>query len=214
VRQVGGALSVLGLLLILLALWRFPARNGVNQALNNGSVDIKPRHFLLWGCGAGHLVPVRHVETPLRRTTLLPAGVYGLPQMTPLDYAGEIRLLTYEPQQISQPADQPVPLTLYWQAQRPIGVSYLVGVQVVDEQGVVWSRETLRPYNWRFISGNNPWPLDGYRMDPFEMELLDGTPPGRYHFLVGLVREDTGQTIAAHEFGQIEITEPMRGNGR
>jgi hypothetical protein len=212
VRQAGALLSGLGLLLILLVLWRFPVTNKANQVLNNGSMDVKPHHFLLWGVvGLAIWFLFANVETPLRRTTLLPAGVYGLPQMTPLDYAGEIRLLTYEPQQISQPAEQPVPITLYWQAQRPIGVSYLVGVQVVDEHGVVWSRETLRPYNWRFISGNNPWPLDGYRMDPFEMELLDGTPPGRYHFLVGLVREDTGQTIAAHEFGQIEITEPVRG---
>jgi hypothetical protein len=212
IRQAGALLSGLGLLLILLVLWRFPVTSGVNQILNKSSADIKPHHFLLWGVvGLAIWLLFANFETPLRRTTLLPDGVYGLPQMTPLDYAGEIRLLTFEPQQISQPADQPVPITLYWQAQRPIGVSYLVGVQVVDEQGVVWSRETLRPYNWRFISGNNPWPLDGYRVDPFEMELLDGTPPGRYHFLVGLVREDTGQTIAAHEFGQINITEPVRG---
>jgi hypothetical protein len=207
-RQIGWALSSMGLLLILLGLWLSPSTG--NQSEN--SVDINPIRFLLWG-GVALAVwfTFAQIETPLRRATLLLDGVLGLPQMTALDYAGEIRLLTYEPQQISRPAGEQIPLTLYWQAQRPIGVSYLVGIQMIDNQGVVWSREASRPYNWRFISGNNPWPLDGYRMDPFEITLLDGTPPGRYHFLVGLVREDTGQTIAAHEFGQIEITEPMRG---
>ena len=206
-RQIGWALSGLGLLLVLLGL--FTPTAGSQQ---KDSVDINPVHFLLWG---GVAVAVwftfAQIESPLRRNTLLPDGVYGLPQMTPLDYAGEIRLLTFEPQQISQPAGQPIPLTLYWQAQRPIGVSYLLGVQVVDEQGVVWSQEVVRPYHWRFTAGRTPWPQDGYRMDPFEITLLDGTPPGNYRFLVGLVREDTGQTIAAHEFGQIVITAPLRG---
>jgi hypothetical protein len=207
-RQIGWSLSGLGLLLVLLSLVRSPAAGRRPEEL----VDINPAYFLLWG-GVALAVwfAFAQIESPLRRTTLLPDGVYGLPQMTPLDYAGEIRLLTFEPQQISQPADQLVLLTLYWQGQRPIGVSYLLGVQVVDEQGVVWSREASRPYHWRFTAGHNPWPQAGYRMDPFEIALLDGTPPGNYRFLVGLVPEDTGQTIAAHEFGQIIITEPMRG---
>ena len=210
-RQAGGLLSGLGLLLILLILglnWR---QNKPNERLNNDSADITAYHFLLWGIVAcGLWLLVANIDSPLRRDTLLPDGVYGQPQISPLDYAGELRLLTFTPQQISQPADQPIPLTLYWQPQRPIGVSYQVGVQLVDEQGIVWSRHAARPYNWRFV-GNHPWPLDGYRMDPFEIELLDGTPPGQYYFLVGVVQEDTGQTIAAHEFGLITITEPMQG---
>ena len=207
-RQISWSLSGLGLLLVLLSLVRSPAAGRRSEEF----IDINPAHFLLWGGVALAIwFAFAQIESPLRRNTLLPDGVYGLPQMTPLDYAGEIRLLTFEPQQISQPAEQLVPLTLYWQAQRPIGVSYLLGVQVVDAQGVVWSREASRPYHWRFTAGHNPWPQDGYRMDPFEIALLDGTPPGNYRFLVGLVREDTGQTIAAHEFGQIIITEPMRG---
>ncbi|MFO7540957.1 MAG: hypothetical protein R6X32_23185 [Chloroflexota bacterium] len=212
VRQVGGVISVLGLLLIVLAAGLSLERNGLNKRLNSRSFDIKPHYLLVWGLAAlATWFLLATVENPLRRATLLPDGILGLPQITPLDYAGEIRLLTYEPQQISQPAGQPIPLTLYWQAQRALGVSYLPGVQVVDHQGVVWSREAARPYHWRFTAGQNPWPQDGYRMDPFEIDLLDGTPPGSYRFLVGLVREDTGQTIAAHAFGQIIITEPMRG---
>ncbi|MBK8988401.1 MAG: hypothetical protein IPM39_20430 [Chloroflexi bacterium] len=43
------------------------------------------------------------------------------------------------------------------------------------------------------------------------MELADGAPPGAYTFLVGLVRSDTGQTVAAHELGGFALTRPGSG---
>lgn len=151
------------------------------------------------------------VDTPLRRSTLLPQGVWGLPQITPLDYAGELRLLTFEPTSQTITPDQPVPITLYWQAQRPLGVPYVVGVQIVDDQGLTWHRgEPGRPADWRFVAGDDPWPLNTYRLDPFVLQLMDGTPPGRYHFLVGLVRQDTGQTIASHTVGEIIVSAPSQ----
>jgi hypothetical protein len=149
------------------------------------------------------------VDTPLRRPTLQPDGVLGRPSITPLDYAGEVRLLSYEQSADEIAAAEPIQLTLYWQAQRPIGVTYDVGVQIVDKNGVIWSQPNVdRPYDWRFISGNDPWPLDGYRMDPFILHLLDGTPPGQYSFNVGLVRRETQTTIAAYTLGQFIVTEP------
>ncbi|MBK9051954.1 MAG: hypothetical protein IPL78_13905 [Chloroflexi bacterium] len=151
------------------------------------------------------------VDTPLRRPTLQPDGILGRPVITPLDYAGEVRLLSYEQSADEIAAAQPIQLTLYWQAQRPIGVTYDVGVQIVDENGLVWSRPNVdRPSDWRFISGNDPWPLDGYRMDPFVLHLLDGTPPGQYFFHVGLVQRETRTTIAAYTLGQFIVTEPNR----
>lgn len=153
------------------------------------------------------------VDTPLRRSTLLPNGVAGLPEITPLDYAGELRLLTFEPTSQTITPDQPVPITLYWQAQRLLGVPYVVGVQIVDDQGVTWhSGEPGRPADWRFVAGDDPWPLNTYRLDPFVLQLADGTPPGRYQFLVGLVRQDTGQTIASHTLGELIVSAPSQAN--
>jgi hypothetical protein len=150
------------------------------------------------------------VDTPLRRDTLLPDGVWGKPAMTPLDYAGELRLLTFEQSATAVAADEPIELTLYWQPQREIGVPYDVGVQVLDATGRQWQASTNRPADWRFV-GAEPWPLDSYRLEPFVVELADGTPPGDYTFHVGLVRGDTGQTVAAHDLGGFEVTRPANG---
>jgi hypothetical protein len=150
------------------------------------------------------------IDTPLRRPTLLPDGVWGLPAMTPLDFAGELRLLTFEQSSEAIAADEPINLTLYWQPQRELGVPYVVGVQVRDAAGLQWQASADRPADWRFV-GADPWPLDGYRMDPFVVRLLDGAPPGAYQFYVGLVRADTGQTVASHDLGGFVVTEPGRG---
>jgi hypothetical protein len=149
------------------------------------------------------------VDTPLRRPTLLPDGIVGKPSITPLDYAGELRLLSVEfPTAVS--SDEPIPLTLYWQPQTQLGVSYKVGVRVVDENGILWGGNSGRPSDWRFI-GHDIWPMGGYRMDPFIVEMMDGAPPGRYYFDVGLVRDDTNETVAAYQVGEFVIDEPATG---
>ncbi|MCZ7673408.1 MAG: hypothetical protein M5U34_42970 [Chloroflexi bacterium] len=70
----------------------------------------------------------------------------------PLDFAGEVRLLSYEAPQKPVAADDLIPLTLYFQAQTEIGVPYNIGVQVVDDNGLNWMADSSRPFNWRFIA--------------------------------------------------------------
>jgi hypothetical protein len=152
------------------------------------------------------------VDTPLRQPTLGAASVLGRPALAPLDFAGEIRLLSLEGPQEPVGADDPVPVTLSLRALRPIGVSYLVGVDVVDLEGLVWTASRDRPADWRFVGGEALWPPDGYRLEPFVLRLLDGTPPGEYRFRIGLVREDTGQTVAVHESGSFIVGMPARGD--
>ncbi len=150
------------------------------------------------------------VDTPLRRDTLLADGVWSKPAITPLDFAGELRLLTFAQSATEIAADETIELTLYWQPQREIGVPYDVGVQVLDAAGRQWQTSANRPADWRFV-GADPWPLAGYRLDPFVVELADGTPPGDYTFHVGLVRHDTGQTVATHDVGGFVVTRPVNG---
>jgi hypothetical protein len=149
------------------------------------------------------------VDTPLRQPTLLADGVLGKPSISPLDFAGELRLLSVEyPTAVS--SDDAIPLNLYWQPETEIGVAYKVGVRVVDDGGVLWGGNTGRPPDWRFV-GHDIWPMGGYRLDPFVVELMDGTPPGRYFFDVGLVRADTEETVAAYTVGEFVVDEAATG---
>lgn len=151
------------------------------------------------------------VDTPLRRETLGPDSVLGRPAIEPLDFAGEVRLLSLEAPEEPVAADEPIPVTLSLRALRPIGVPYLFGVDVIDGEGLVWSASRERPADWRFVAGEETWPLDGYRLEPFVLHLLDGAPPGDYRYRIGLVRQDTRQTVATHETGRLVVGQPARG---
>ena len=214
VRTVGWLISGLALAacLALVYVGGRRAQRG-RRGERKTDYDRTPAVFLLlWGGTAVLLwLFFTVIDTPLRRPTLLADGVLGKPAITPIDFAGELRLLTFEQSALALAADETITLTLYWQPQRPIGVPYAVGVQVVDADGRQWNGVTTRPADWRFI-GPEPWPLDGYRLDPFVVGLVDGTPPGDYRFHVGLVREDTGQTVAAADLGGFQVTKPAQGD--
>jgi hypothetical protein len=211
--QTTGEIISAAALVVVVALAIFGKRSVRRRAGNViGRPGTIPYPQLLLGVAAVSLwLFFTLVNTPLRRDTLLPNGVLGRPAMVPLDYAGELRLLTWEQSATTLGATEKVQLTLYWQPQREIGVPYLVGVQVRDGEGVQWQASVDRPADWRFI-GPEPWPPDGYRMEPFEITLADGTPPGAYRFHVGVVRADTGQTVAVHDVGALQVTEPARGD--
>lgn len=210
-RSAGWMISGLALAAgLALAFWGAQRRQS-GTGRESAPQNTNAVHYLLLGGTAVALwLFFSTIDTPLRRNTLLPDGVLGRPAMTPLDYAGELRLLTYEQSATAVEAADSVGLTLYWQPQREIGVPYLVGIQVRDATGQQWQASVDRPADWRFI-GPEPWPLDGYRLEPFTVTLVDGTPPGAYHFHVGLVRADTGQTVSAHDLGSLQVTKPAQG---
>lgn len=173
---------------------------------------IKSIHLLLLGATAVFIwLFFTFVDTPLRRSTLLPEGIAGKPVVQNVDFAGEVKLMSYEVPETAVSAADLIPITLYLQAQRNIGVPYNIGIQLHNSDGVNLLQDNIRPADWRFIA-DEPWPTDAYRMEPYLLDLLDGTPPGTYQLHVGLVRDDTGQTVAAHNIASIEIAQPMRGD--
>jgi hypothetical protein len=213
-RRLGWLLTAFGTVAILLLL-AGPARQTRQQAA--GGREIRPSPTASGELLLGVLVLAlwlffTTVETPLRRATLTDTGVAGRPTIEPLDFTGEIRLLSLESPAKPVASDDPIPVTLALRALRPIGVPYLFGVDVLDDAGIVWSAARERPADWRFIAGEEVWPLDRYRIEPFVLKLLDGTPPGEYRFRIGLVREDTGQTVALHETGSLVVGTPARGD--
>lgn len=209
-RWLGWIMSALALA-ALLVLARQTARHPQPAPTSAQSSTVKPQSLILLGTTAVLIwLLFSFIETPLRRSTLLADGIWGKPAITPLDFAGEVRLLSYEAPTQAIAADDTIQLNLYFQAQTEIGVPYNIGVQVVDSNGLNWMADSSRPFNWRFIA-DEPWPLNAYRLEPSLITLLDGTPPGTYHFHVGLVRADTGQTVAAYDVGDLFIGQPGTG---
>ena len=210
-RTVGWLIS--GMTFLVLLVLAFIALRQPRQTVLSLSDTqlVKGSDMVLWG-GIAVIIWLffAYVDTPLRRATLHPDGIYGKPTIETVDFAGEVKLLSYERPDTAVSADTLIPLTLYLQAQRDIGVPYSIGLQILDANGVNWMANNLRPTNWRFIA-DEPWPLDAYRMEPYLLKLLDGTPPGTYQILVGLVRSDTGQTVAAHNIDTIQVGQPMQG---
>ncbi len=173
---------------------------------------VKPSYLLLLGATAVLIwLFFTFVDTPLRRSTLQPDGIVGKPITQQVDFAGEVRLLSYEIPETAVSAAELIPITLYLKAQRNIGVPYTIGIQLHDAQGVNWLENHIRPTDWRFIA-DEPWPLDAYRMEPYLLDLVDGAPPGTYQLYVGLVRDDTKETVIAHNIATIQIDEPMQGD--
>ena len=209
-RWLGWAISFVALTItVILSLYAI--RNPQHEPLTTESSLLTPKSLIIFAITAVLIwLFFSFVETPLRHNTLLADGILGKPNITPLDYAGEVRLLSYEAPEQSVPADVEIPLTLYFQALREIGVPYQIGVQVLDGNGLNWMADNTRPFDWRFIA-DEPWPLDAYRMEPFLITLFDGTPPGTYRFHVGLVRTDTGQTVAAYDLGELFVRTPAAG---
>jgi hypothetical protein len=212
-RRLGWLLTAAGTVGALLLLAR-PARQTRRQGAGKRQSRPAPNpagDLLLAGLVLALWLFFTAVDTPLRRATLTGTGVAGRSAIETLDFAGEIRLLSLESPEKPVASDDPIPITLALRALRPIGVPYLFGVDVVDETGLVWSAARERPPDWRFVAGDEVWPLDGYRIEPFVLRLLDGTPPGEYRFRIGLVREDTRQTVAIHETGSLVVGTPARG---
>ena len=210
-RWLGLAISAFAFAVVV-ALAIMAIVNRQSKIVNPYPSIVNPQSLILLGLTAVLIwLFFSFVDTPLHQSTLLVDNIVGKPVITPLDYAGEVRLLSYEAPTIPVAADDAIPLTLYLQAQREIGVPYNIGVQVVDKNGLNWMADNTRPFDWRFIA-DEPWPLAAYRMEPYLILLLDGTPPGTYKFHVGLVRADTGETVASHDLGELFISLPGTGD--
>ena len=213
IRTAANVTSLIALL-ILVTLFLLARQNKTDtQAISYTSrAQVNPAPLTLSLVVVWLFIFTAVIDTPLRRDTLQPDHIIGTPQRQPLDYAADLRLVTYEQSAAQIVADDPLTLTLYWQPLRKIHVDYVAGIQIIDDQGQVWhAGDPQRPSDWRFVAGDEPWPLNSYRLDPFILTLLDGAPPGAYQWRVGLVNRATSETIQAHDMGEILVTAPANG---
>lgn len=100
-----------------------------------------------------------------------------------------------------------LPVTLYWETLAKISGEHNVYIRLVDEKGIAWGQVDRmilsglwRPDRWR----------GGYFLrDEYRLPIDPATPPGVYHFEVGLYDFDTGQSYGvARNIGQLILTPP------
>jgi 4-amino-4-deoxy-L-arabinose transferase-like glycosyltransferase len=143
---------------------------------------------------------------PLGQLKLLPSTYtsVALSQLTiayPLGamFAGGIRLLGYDVgTRTLQPGDA-FAVTLYWQAQQPVGRRYKVFAHLLGQKfnprsgNLLWGQQDNEPVN-----GTRPtsaWRTGEVIVDGYSIPLDLGAPPGEYGVEVGLYDPATGERV-------------------
>jgi hypothetical protein len=84
-------------------------------------------------------------------------------------------------------------LTLFWRGQRPLGESYKVFTQAIDESGRKAAQQDGLP-----VCDQEPtptWSPGELIVDRRVLRVEEGTPAGRYTLVTGLYREETGERL-------------------
>lgn len=216
-RLAADGLSLLALL-GLLGLWRWGPRVTVRMA---GTPER-----LGWAALALPLLAltlregiVGRVESPLRYHRLRAHGLAGVAVPLSMTYAGQLWLWGLETLPTPWPADQPLPLKLYWQDTVPGGPNVWFRPDLTDATGEVWSGYPYSPTWYRFPPPTSEWRPDGYVTTEFDVQPFPGTPPGLYTVTLTVFDKTTlapltvygtdGRALGpALTLGQVTLTAP------
>jgi hypothetical protein len=91
--------------------------------------------------------------------------------------------------------DEPLGLTLYWQAIDHPTIDYTVFTQLVGSDGQVWAQQDNQPQAGRYPS--TFWEPGDMVIDRYSLSLREGAPTGQYQLLVGIYDLQTGQRVPA-----------------
>jgi hypothetical protein len=128
-------------------------------------------------------LPLDPVEFVLRPTRLLTVS-FGPARLTGANFEWVI-----------EPTTAALPVTLYWQANRPMNDEYEVLLQLVDDARRVWDNGDARPTDW--VYPTTFWrPGQDDIADRHEVAIgPEMPPPGRYWLAVSLFDPATGQRL-------------------
>ncbi|MBC7250048.1 MAG: DUF2723 domain-containing protein [Anaerolineae bacterium] len=121
---------------------------------------------------------------------LVEVGTTPLLTSPPLDYAREvafgehIRLLGFNADTLTVSHDQPMGLTLFWQATAPVPANYHVRLRLVSSGGRVWWESEDHPVGGLYPTA--AWKPPEIIPDYHELTPDVSVPPGEYRLEVGL----------------------------
>ncbi len=130
--------------------------------------------------------------TPLRATRLIGDTLNGIAHPPDATFGDELRLLGYTATPSTVRAGEHFRVDLYWKALKPLTANYQAEVGIADADGWLWSpKHADRPRDYNSFPSMPEWPLDGYVVDSFEVEVLPGAPPGEYDLVVQVFDRQT-----------------------
>ncbi len=137
--------------------------------------------------------------------TLISADAYSLPE------SGEERAIlpSLKSRQGFVKQQTGLPVTLFWETLAKIHGEHNVYIRLVDEQGNVWGQvdRLILAGLWR----PDRWQGGYFLRDEYRLPVDPATPPGTYHFEVGMYDFETGQSYGvARNIGDITLTPPTR----
>ncbi|KAA3654303.1 MAG: hypothetical protein DWQ04_34615 [Chloroflexi bacterium] len=129
----------------------------------------------------------------LDRLTLEPApGDY--PNSVNVNFEDELQLLGFDVNPRRVQRGEPVTLTLYWQAKRPLTTDYTFFAQVVDDDTTRWAAHDMAP-----PSPTSTWAEDEVRSITLTLTPDDETPPDVYPIIIGMY------TVVDGNFERLQI---------
>jgi hypothetical protein len=107
----------------------------------------------------------------------------------------QIQLSGYDLSSEQLVVNEPLHLTLYWQAINQPRTDYTVFTQLIGPDGLVWGQQDNQPQGGRYPT--TAWAVQDRVVDRYELTLREGAPPGQYRLLVGMYDLATGQRLTA-----------------
>ena len=102
-----------------------------------------------------------------------------------------------------------LPVTLYWETLAQINGEHNIFIRLVDDQGNTWGQidRLILAGLWR----PDRWYSGYFLRDEYKLPIDPATPPGVYHFEVGMYDFVTGQSYGvAQNIGEITLTPPEK----
>ena len=161
----------------------------------------------------GKVLVVDRMETPLRRTAPPPV------EHETAVSAGGLRLAGYNLSRSAVPSGETFDVHLAWQVETTPATVYQSNVWLVGPEGSTWSnKETHRPRLYEDAPATTAWAPGQWAWDSREVQVLPGTPPGRYDIVLTMFALEGLQplTLAGEEgalgptavIGQVEVVRP------
>jgi mannosyltransferase len=131
-------------------------------------------------------------------------------------FGGKIALRGYDLPLGVPPVGERLRLTLYLQAEQPMGENYKISVRLVDDEGHLWGQYDNLPLNGAFPTSH--WSPGTIVREWCDVAIQSGTPPGSYWLEVRMYQPGADENLGvfvggglqgeAITLGQVEVSEP------